>query len=168
MIWHLVAVVFAGLGAAGIALGLRALSGKRLPKWIIPVFAGLGMLGYQIYFEYNWFNFKQAQLPAGTVVVETEQGQVFWRPWTLRYPMTIAFSVVDTNDIEMRQAGEYRVAYYLEYRFEKQHVDHVSYQPYLLNCNTGDRVPVSGEGTTDLNRMTNLTEADPRFVTVCQ
>ena len=55
MIWHLVATFSAGLGAAGIAFLLRSLSKQKLPKWIIPAFAGIGMLGYQIYFEYNWF-----------------------------------------------------------------------------------------------------------------
>ena len=37
MIWHLIAAIFAGLGAAGLGLLLRTLSGKRLPRWIVPV-----------------------------------------------------------------------------------------------------------------------------------
>ncbi len=63
MIWHLIAAIFAGLGAAGLGLLLRTLSGKRLPRWIVPVCAGLGMLGYQIQHEYGWFDHKRQQLP---------------------------------------------------------------------------------------------------------
>ncbi|MHB1371312.1 MAG: hypothetical protein ACYCW7_14085, partial [Pseudomonadaceae bacterium] len=63
MFWHLIAAVAAALAGAGIALVLRSLSGKRLPAWIIPVFAGLGMFGYTIYYEYTWFETSQARLP---------------------------------------------------------------------------------------------------------
>lgn len=166
MIWHLVAVVFAGLGAAGIALGLRVVSGKRLPKWIIPVFAGMGMLSYQIYFEYNWFNFKQEQLPAGSVVVETEEGQVFWRPWTLRYPMTIGFTVIEPEQVSIRVQDEYRIAHFRTYRFEKQHIDVVTTQEYLMNCETGDRVPVVS-GSIDHTRTINFNDNHQLYMTVC-
>ncbi|MCH8533094.1 MAG: hypothetical protein LAT65_19800 [Saccharospirillum sp.] len=166
MIWHLVAVVFAGLGAAGIALGLRVVSGKRLPKWIIPVFAGMGMLSYQIYFEYNWFNFKQEQLPAGSVVVETEEGQVFWRPWTLRYPMTIGFTVIEPEQVSIRVQDEYTIAHFRTYRFEKQHIDVVTTQEYLMNCETGDRVPVVS-GSIDHTRTINFNDNHQLYMTVC-
>ena len=53
MLWTLLAIVVAGLGAAGIALLLRKLTRNKLPKWIVPLFGGLGMLGYQIFYEYS-------------------------------------------------------------------------------------------------------------------
>ena len=62
MFWTFVATIFSGLGAAGIALGIRALTRKKAPKWIIPAFAGAGMLAYLVYGEYNWFEHKQTLL----------------------------------------------------------------------------------------------------------
>ena len=38
MLWTLLAIVVAGLGAAGIALLLRKLTRNKLPKWIVPLF----------------------------------------------------------------------------------------------------------------------------------
>ena len=46
MLWTILAIVVAGMGAAGIAMLLRKLTGNRLPKWIIPACGGLGMLAY--------------------------------------------------------------------------------------------------------------------------
>ena len=43
MLWTLLAIVVAGLGAAGIALLLRKLTRNKLPKWIVPLFGGLGI-----------------------------------------------------------------------------------------------------------------------------
>ena len=71
MLWQLVAAVFAGLGAAGVGLILRQLSGKRLPRWIVPALGGLGMIGYQVHYEYAWFDYKQAQLPASAAGAST-------------------------------------------------------------------------------------------------
>ncbi|MES7593453.1 hypothetical protein U6M85_12405, partial [Cutibacterium acnes] len=68
MFWELIATFSAGLGAAGIALLLRAITLKKLPNWIIPVFAGAGMLGFQIYSEYTWFSHQRSLLPAGVEV----------------------------------------------------------------------------------------------------
>ena len=69
MFWHLIAAIVAGTAGAGIALALRSLMRKRLPKWIIPVGAGLGMLAYTIHYEYTWFESTQARLPEGSGVV---------------------------------------------------------------------------------------------------
>jgi hypothetical protein len=54
MIWELLATIFAGLGAAGLVMAFRAIF-KKLPKWLIPAGAGLGMLFFQVYNEYSWY-----------------------------------------------------------------------------------------------------------------
>ncbi len=145
MIWHLVAAAFAGLGAAGIGLLLRFASGKRLPRWIIPVFGGLGMLGYQIHYEYTWIEHKQSLLPPTSQVVETEQGQAYWRPWTFFFPMTIAFTVVDEASMAVYQSDEHQLVEFILYRFEKDYVDRLSHQAYLLNCTSAEMAPLAGE-----------------------
>ena len=108
MIWHLIGAIFAGLGAAGIGLLLRKVSGKRLPRWIIPALGGLGMLGYQIQTEYSWYEHKRSLLPESARVVQAEQDAMFWRPWTYLFPMTTAFSVVDagTGDVLAQRSSE--------------------------------------------------------------
>ena len=98
MFWELVATVFAGLGAAGIALMLRKLSAKKLPRYLVPVFAGLGMLGFQIHAEYNWYSHQTSLLPAGVVVVKAVEEKISWRPWTLIKPQITRFMAVDVKN----------------------------------------------------------------------
>ncbi|MGR2739843.1 hypothetical protein ACUY1T_15485 [Billgrantia sp. Q4P2] len=168
MIWHLIAAIFAGLGAAGIGLMLRLASGKRLPTWIIPVCAGLGMLGYQIHYEYSWFDHKQSQLPTTARVVDTEQDSMPWRPWTYLYPMTKAFSVVDQSSMVLRQAEEQQLVEFILYRFEKEYVDQLHHQPYLMNCSTAEMVPLTnGSRQPRLDALRQIEQESRLFQAVC-
>ncbi|MFO7649307.1 hypothetical protein [Halomonas sp. 3H] len=168
MIWHLIAAIFAGLGAAGIGMLLRLLSGKRLPRWIVPVFGGLGMLGYQINVEYSWYEHKRQLLPDTAQVVQVEHDAMFWRPWTYLFPMATAFSVVDEQSMAVQeQDGERRVEFLL-YHFEKQVQDRVTHQTWLMNCTTRETLPLEGEArrprTEDMRR---LAEDAPLYLAVC-
>ena len=97
MIWELIATVVAGFGAAGIALLVRKLSANRLGKYWVPVSAGIGMLGFQIYMEYQWFDHQRSRLPAGVVVVSTVQHQSPWQPWTYLFSQTGRFMAADID-----------------------------------------------------------------------
>ncbi|SDJ51282.1 hypothetical protein [Billgrantia gudaonensis] len=170
MIWHLIAAVFAGLGAAGIGLLLRTLSAKRLPRWIVPVCAGLGILGYQIHHEYTWFEHKRAQLPDSARVVDTEQSTAFWRPWTFLAPLTTAFTVVDEQSLASSQseADDQRLVEFILYRFEREYVERFSHQAYLMNCTTRELVPLEGESRTPrTDRLRRLDDSNPLFGAVC-
>ncbi|MEQ5800987.1 hypothetical protein [Halomonas sp. H10-9-1] len=169
MIWHLIGAIFAGLGAAGIGLLLRKVSGKRLPRWIIPALGGLGMLAYQIQAEYSWYEHKRSLLPESARVVQAEQDAMFWRPWTYLFPMTTAFSVVDKQGMATQwQEGEKRVEFLL-YRFEKQAQDSVSHQTWLMNCATRETLPLEGEERqVQLGAMRRLTEEAPLYRAVCE
>ena len=169
MIWHLIAAIFAGLGAAGIGLMLRLASGKRLPKWIIPVFAGLGMLGYQIHYEYSWFDHKRSQLPATTQVVDTRQDSMVWRPWTYFFPMTVSFSVVDQSSMVPAQGDDdAQLVEFILYRFEKEYVDQLHHQPYLMNCDAAEMVPLtSGSRQPRLEGLRPVEEDSRLFQAVC-
>src|SRR5690606_3065300 len=122
MIWHLVAAISAALAGAGAALLLRNLSRNWLPKWIIPVFAGLGMLGYTTHYEYTWFESKQARLPEGSVVVSSEEGDMLWRPWTMKFPMPLAYTAVDAAKAQVAGRDKGRIARFAMDRFEKHHL----------------------------------------------
>lgn len=168
MLWTLLAIVVSGLGAAGIALLLRKLTRNRLPKWIIPLFGGLGMLSYQIYYEYSWFDHQIQRQPQESVLVAREAGQVFWRPWSYYWPMTTAFTVLDRNSLQRQDAdGTVLVAFNL-YRFEKQHIDHVSHQPHLLNCATAELLPLDAQKQPLLNQLKRIDRDEVLYREACR
>ena len=167
MIWHLVATFSAGLGAAGIAFLLRSITRQKLPKWIIPAFAGLGMLGYQVYFEYNWFEHQSSRQPQGSVVTSSQQSSAIWRPWTFIYPMTTVFTVVDTNNLQKQQVDGISLVEFIEYRFEKKYIDVVTYQKYVLNCTQAQMISVDDVNHTVLKPPVDVDRNSDLFAAVC-
>ncbi|WP_341853280.1 hypothetical protein [Halomonas aestuarii] len=164
----MIAAVFAGLGAAGVGLILRMASGKRLPRWIIPICGGLGMLAYQIHNEYSWFEHKQLQLPDSAQVVSVEERPAFWRPWTYFFPMTTAFTIVEQDNLAVTRTEGERLVEFILYRFEKQYVDQVSHQAWLMNCATGEMLPLEGETRTPRTEEMRRVEASaPIHRAVC-
>lgn len=159
MIWHLIAAVFAGLAAAGIGLFLRILSGKRLPKWIIPVFAGLGMLGYQVSTEYGWFELKKQQLPPSTEVVSSQTSSAVWRPWTFFFPMVTEFTVIDRDSVRASD-GSPRVADFMLYHFERHYTETVIPQRYVLNCASRELVPIERDSADPDTQATRTLRQD--------
>ncbi|PPK51202.1 hypothetical protein [Marinobacter persicus] len=166
MFWNLLATVICGLGAAGFALGIRAITAKRAPKWLIPVFAGLGMLGYLVYSEYTWFEHKKSLLPEEAVVVSTEEEGVYFRPWTFIFPYVTAFSAVDVNGINPVPNSE-GVKQFVLYRFEQTFTDSVSHRPHLLNCQTRELVPLSPDGKPNVDSLKVISTGDSLYKTVC-
>lgn len=80
---------------AGIALLARKLTRQRLPGWIVPAAAGLGMIGYAIWSEYSWYPRSLAGLPPGVQVLRDDPGPAGLRPWTLAVPVTLSFVALD-------------------------------------------------------------------------
>lgn len=103
MIWQLIATVVAGVGAAGIALLLIKLSANRLPRYLTPLFAGIGMLSFLIYTEYQWFSHQQSLLPANVRVVQQIEETTWWRPWSYVWPQVTRFMAADFNSIEQNR-----------------------------------------------------------------
>lgn len=97
MFIDLVATISAGFALAGVALILRSLTRKRLPGWIVPAAAGLGMLSFAIWNEYTWYPRTVAALPEGVVVARAQENSAPWRPWTYVRPLVTRFSAVDTR-----------------------------------------------------------------------
>ncbi|WP_227429211.1 hypothetical protein [Psychrobacter sp. I-STPA6b] len=106
MIYEFIATITAGFGLAGIALIIRHLSslaGKPAPKWLIPVFAAIGILGFQIYQEYNWYQQQYQNLPEQLQVVKTIENSVWFRPWSYIKPQIVRFIAIDKNSIAVHQ-----------------------------------------------------------------
>ena len=169
MIWHLIAAIVAAVAGAGIALLLRSLTRNRLPKWIIPVFAGLGMLSYTIYFEYTWFDTKQARLPEGSVVVSAEKGEMLWRPWTMKFPMPLVYTVLDGANAQIEETDKGRIARFALYRFEKQHlVSTVKSGTYQLLCHEKALFRLNEAGEAKFETLTQLEADAPLYKAICE
>lgn len=97
MFIELIATIFAGIACAGVVLLLTRTVGRRLPKWLVPVAAGAGMLVMIISNEYTWFSRTVEQLPDGINVAMTVEEQSWLRPWTQFWPYTKRFVAVDTG-----------------------------------------------------------------------
>lgn len=166
MFWNLLATIFCGLGAAGFALGIRAITAKRAPKWLIPVFAGLGMLGFLVYSEYTWFEHKKSLLPEEAIVVDTEQEGIYFRPWTFVFPYVTAFSAVDVNSISNDTPNENILRFTL-YRFEQTVADAVSHRVHLINCQSRELIPLGSDGTPNVDNLKIVGANDRLYKTVC-
>lgn len=169
MFWHLIAAVFAALGGAGVALLLRTLTRKLLPKWIVPAFAGLGMLAYTIHYEYTWFDYKEARLPEGSVVVASEKGAMFWRPWTVKFPMTLVYTVLDGANAQIDETEQGRVARFVLYRFEKQHLlSSVTGGAYQMLCTEQVMFRLNEEGFALFETLREVDAEDPLYLALCK
>jgi hypothetical protein len=170
MLWEFIATVFAGFGAAGIALFIRSLSRKKSPRWLIPVFAGAGMLGFQIYSEYTWFDHQSSRLPEGVEVVRTVQETAPWRPWSFWYPQTLRFIAADIKNAAVNQRNPDLVIVNL-YFFERRMTARMV--PQVIHCTANARadftetlqIPAPGEKLS--NDWRPLTADDPLLTSVC-
>lgn len=168
MIWHLFAAIAAALAGAGIALLLRNLTRNRLPKWIIPVLAGIGMLAYTIHYEYTWFETKEARLPEGSVIVASEEGEMLWRPWTMTFPMPLAFTVLDGANAQIEDTSQGRIARFVLYRFEKHHlISTVKSASYQLLCNEKVMFRLNDAGEAKAETLTETDVDSPLYQNIC-
>lgn len=99
MALELIAAIFAAFSMWGIGMGLVKLSRGHLPKWLPPLFAGVGLLGFAVWSEYDWFGRQTRDLPEGVVVVWTASDPTPLRPWTFLFPYTSRFAAVDQRAI---------------------------------------------------------------------
>lgn len=117
MALELIAAIVAAFALAGIALAARKLSGNRLPKWVISVAAGIGLIGFTIWSEYDWFSRVSGELPEGVEVVWHSEQAMPLRPWTYLAPITTKFVALDRramaqhpNNADLRMARLYNFA----------------------------------------------------------
>ena len=99
MFLELIATIFAGIACAGVAMLLNILTGRRLPRWLIPVAAGAGMIAMTISSEYTWFSRTAEQLPEGIEIATTVEESSWLRPWTKIWPYTKRFVAIDTGTV---------------------------------------------------------------------
>lgn len=167
MLIKLLIAAAAAFFAAGIAQYARILSRKKLPRWIVPAAAGLGILGYQIYMEYSWFERTRARLPESALVTEVRKIPAFWRPWTFVVPLQMGFSVVDSNQIQLAHSDGERIARFRLYSFEQAFIDRSEQQGYLLNCSSSVLVPLDNANQPQPEKARQLDRQSLLFAVVC-
>lgn len=166
MFWNFVATIICGLGAAGIALGIRSATRKRAPKWIIPVFAGLGMMGYQIYMEYTWYDQITARLPQSSVVVSKEAAAEYWRPWSFAIPQVNRITILDRDSIRAAPTAPDTFQFRL-YLIRQTYGDRVSHGGWLLNCPSRELVALEDDGQPDTTQARRLAPDNELMQEVC-
>lgn len=95
MIWELVGTLTVAAAVAGLAHMLVRAARGRLPGWLVPASAGLGMLIFVVYMEYSWSGRLIDQLPPEATVASRNATTSWFRPWTYVVPLTTRMTVVD-------------------------------------------------------------------------
>ncbi|MCK8483692.1 hypothetical protein MUY21_06540 [Aliiroseovarius sp. S2029] len=104
MFYEIVATLVSAFVGAGLVLALNKLTGGRLPKWAMPVGAGLAMIVTTVANEYAWYERTRDLLPEGmTVVMEVENNSLY-RPWTYVVPFVERFAALDEQSLRTHQA----------------------------------------------------------------
>jgi hypothetical protein len=171
MFIELIATIFAGIACAGVAMLLNIVTGRRLPKWLMPVAAGAGMIGMTISNEYTWFNRTAERLPEGVAVASTVEEQGWLRPWTQIAPYTKRFVAVDVATLRKNEnIPEQRLAdLYFFGRWSP-----VSQAPMLFDCQKSksalliDGADFGADGTVTNAEWQAMEEKDPILIMVCQ
>lgn len=120
MFWELIATVLSGFLLAGIALSFR-LPFKKLPRWIVPVAAGIGMFGFQIYSEYTWFEHTKSRLPVGVSVVAAHDEPAFYKPWSYVKAPILRFVAVEPIAKDGSQVIKRANLYFFQRRMAAYH-----------------------------------------------
>lgn len=144
MFFELIATIVAGFAAAGVVMVINITLGRRLPKWLMPVAAGLAMFGVTISNEYSWFDRTTAGLPERIQVAVTVEERSWLRPWTQVQPYTKRFVAADLSAIQRNESvPEQRIAsLYFFGRWSP-----VRQTPALFDCG-GARSALLGEGVS--------------------
>ncbi|MCV2866194.1 hypothetical protein [Defluviimonas sp. WL0075] len=95
MIWELVAMVIAGVGAAGALLLVARIFRWKLPKWAVPATVGLAMFAFAVWNEYDWYPRVRDELPESVRIVSAPGSSAAYQPWTYAFPIVRRFVAID-------------------------------------------------------------------------
>jgi hypothetical protein len=104
MFYELVAAVVAAVAAGGVVMIVNRFTGRRFPKWAVPVAAGAAMIAFTIWSEYTWADRTANALPSEFQVVAKYESSVWWKPWTKAAPYQARMLAVDISSIQRNEA----------------------------------------------------------------
>lgn len=171
MIFTLIGMVVLGAGIVGLTLLLFRLSGRRTPRGLLPVVAGVGMFGFVIWNDYSWFSRTSGVLPEHIQVVRSYTERSLLQPWSYLIPPTHRFMAVDLQSRQRHPALPNMVMaqLHLVARYRP------TFSPWqMFDCQRGQRAPV--ENPSDLNPESvhtaldwlSMEPDDPLLRTACQ
>ncbi len=171
MFVELIGTIVAGIACAGIVMLLNRITGRRLPKWMTPVAAGLGMVAMTISNEYTWYDRTTEILPSDVVVAMTVEEQSWLRPWTQIWPYTKRFVAVDkAATLRSEAAPDQRLTdLYFFGRWSP-----VNKAPVLFDCATSqsavmiDGASFSSTGLIENAEFRAAPSGDPVLKLVCE
>ncbi|SIO45281.1 hypothetical protein SAMN05444722_2248 [Rhodovulum sp. ES.010] len=140
MFLELIASFVAAFAAAGIVLVLNRATGRRLPRWLVPVAAGAAMIGYAVWSEYSWASRTVAGLPEGVVEVDRVAERRPWKPWTYLAPQVTRLMAADVAGAATREdaPGVRLVTLYAFARWQPTRSI-----PVLVDCDAAARADVT-------------------------
>ncbi|TMV08952.1 hypothetical protein FGK63_07475 [Ruegeria sediminis] len=170
MFLELIGTIFAGLAVAGVVMLVNRSTGGRLPRWLAPVAAGLGMLGVTIASEYSWYERTRAALPEGITVVQEVENRAFYQPWTYAVPYVSRFAAIDTASVQTNEQvpGQRLVDLYFFGRWSP-----VSKVPVAVDCdglrraNLADGVEFADDGSVSNADWVVVPADDPIVDATC-
>ncbi|WP_432450681.1 hypothetical protein [Aliiroseovarius marinus] len=139
MFYETIATLVAGFAGGGLVLLLNKTLRGRLPRWAVPVGAGIAMIAATMANEYGWYERTKSTLPEGFTVIQTVENKVFYRPWTYAVPFVERFVALDAPSLRTHDAKPALriVDAYLMGRWSKPEKMVV-----LADCDTGKRAPL--------------------------
>lgn len=177
MLFEFIATIAAAFGMAGLALvitHLSKLAGKRAPRWLVPLFAAIGIFGFQIHQEYNWYQQQVAKLPEGVEVVKTAESVVWFRPWSYLKPQVLRFIAADIGNA-VPQVDNPNIHLVNLYLFERRRS--VQQMPQVIDCKAparADYVIPEANSTLTIDEHVKKTtmwrpleKNDPLFISIC-
>jgi hypothetical protein len=91
---ELISTLIVGATAALMTWLVFRVRRRPVPRRLLPLAVGAGMIAYAVYSEYSWWWRTADALPAGVEVIETLPQRSPWRPWTyLKAPLTRMIAV---------------------------------------------------------------------------
>jgi hypothetical protein len=98
---ELIAAIVAAITLGLMVWALRRHFGERMPKWSVPFAAALGLIGFTVWSEYDWFARVSGALPDGVEVVSQAAEAQPLRPWTYLAPITTRFVALNLREISV-------------------------------------------------------------------
>lgn len=82
MWFNLIAVLVLGVAVAGVTMLAFRAFGRKPPRWILPIAAGVAMMTYTLYNDYSWFSRTAGALPPSVRVAQSYGQPSPLQPWT--------------------------------------------------------------------------------------
>lgn len=171
MLIDIVSLIALGAAIACVYVVVNRMTGRRLPRWLLPASLGAAMISFAVWNEYSWFSRVTAELPESVAVVLPVKESSFWRPWSYAVPMITRFIAVDRDAVMQSEEkpGLVRTDAILVQRWTPtQRV------PVAFDCGAGLRADLAGgadlaaDGTLTGGNWVTLPPDDPFMLAACQ